>query len=141
MTGRRFWSIFVGVCCFSSLFAQQRRDTRETHYRILAVVPLVGTGTKTDPIRPAYVPAPPQGNAKLDPNGILAFTFQLTDDGKHALVEFVARNPAAFNQIKADTRADVKVFDKGKTKREDIEKEFKKYKKDFDLDRTMVRLP
>ena len=141
MTGRRFWSVFVVVCCFSSLFAQQRRDARETHYRILAVVPLIGTGTKTDPIRPAYVPTPPQGNEKLDPNGILAFTFLLTDDGKHALVEFVARNPVAFNQIKADTRADVKVFDKGKTKREDIEKEFKKYKKDFDLDRMMVRLP
>jgi hypothetical protein len=57
-----------------------------------------------------------------------------SDDGKLALVEFVAYSRDAFKDLLADTRPDIKVFIKGKDKREDIEKEFKKHKKDFNLD-------
>jgi len=71
--------------------------------------------------------------------GILAFTFVLSDDGQHALVEFVARDRAAFQQILADSS--VKSFVKGKDKRADVETEFKKYKKDFDFRSFGVRMP
>jgi hypothetical protein len=40
---------------------------------------------------------------------------------------------AALAPILTDTRQDVKRFEKGKVKEADVEKEFKKYKKDFDL--------
>ena len=62
-----------------------------------------------------------------DPNGILGYTVQLSDDRKHALVELVAQNPAAFKAIMADKTPDVKVFQKGKDKQADIEAEFRKY--------------
>ena len=62
-------------------------------------------------------------------------------NGKFALVEFVARNRAAFKELLADGNPEVKVFIKGKDKREDIDKEFKKHKKDFDLDKFGVSMP
>ncbi len=110
----------------------------------MAVLPLIGTGTRSDPIRPAYVPAPrPRGSkfSKPDPTGILGFSFVLSDDKKHALVEFVARDRLAFKDMLADKRPDVKVFEKGKAKRSDIEAEFNKHRKNIDLDRLMVRVP
>ena len=70
----------------------------------------------------------------------MSFTYQVSDNGKFALVEFVSRSRSAFKDLLADTNPDVKVFIKGKDKRGDIEKEFKKLKKDVDLDsfRTVV---
>ena len=56
-----------------------------------------------------------------------------------ALCEFVAKNRAAFNQILADRS--VKAFIKGNDKIEDAVLEFKKHKKDFDINRSGVRLP
>src|SRR5438874_10934832 len=72
------------------------------HVRMLAVVPVIGTGSKGDPMRPSYLPAPPAFGAKVDPNGIIGFSVQISDDRKHALVEFVATNRAAFSQLMAD---------------------------------------
>ena len=55
--------------------------------------------------------------------GIIAFTFQESDDGRLALVEFVALDPAAFQPILADKQSGVKAFVKGAAKRQDIETE------------------
>ncbi len=65
----------------------------------------------------------------------------MSDDKKHALVEFVARDRSSFKDLLADKRPDVKASEKGKAKRSDIEAEFKRFKKDIDLDRFMVRVP
>ena len=62
-------------------------------------------------------------------------------DGSMALVELVARDRSAFSAILADKSPNVKVFEKGKHKKDDIEKEFHKYKKDFDLDDLVVNVP
>jgi hypothetical protein len=115
-------------------------EASNTHVRIFAVVPMVGAGKRGDPIRPAYVPLPTRG-AQTDPNGILGYTVQMADDRKHALVEFVARTPAAFKQIMADKSVDVKVFQRGKDSRATIETYFRQYKKDFSLDAMEVRIP
>jgi hypothetical protein len=85
-------------------FAQRRADPFVTHERLLAVVPMVGAGTPADPRRPAFAPL----GASIDPRNraaILAFTYQLSDDGKWALAEFVARDRAAFRDILADPRS------------------------------------
>jgi hypothetical protein len=66
---------------------------------------------------------------------------QPSDDGKLALVEFVAVDRSAFVGLLADTNPQIKVFIKGQSKREDIETEFKKYKKDFNLDQFGVMMP
>jgi len=110
--------------------------------RTMVIVTMTGSGSFDDPVRPMYTPLPSAlktATASRTRTGILGFTYVLSDDGKHALVEFVARDRAAFQQILADTT--VKSFVKGKDKREDVEAEFKKYKKDFDFTHFGVRMP
>ncbi len=111
---------------------------RNTHYRLLCVVPITGKGTPADPRRPEYAPLP---SAAPSPTGIVAYTWQPTDDKKNALVEFVARDRAAFKAILEDRRPAVKVFEKGKAKKADILGEFRKWKKDIDLDTFGVNVP
>ena len=121
---------------------QRRIDSRQLYERTMSIVPMTGTGSFADPVRPLYTPLPAALKAAATSRSrtaILGFTYVLSDDGKHALVEFVARDRAAFQQILADTS--VKSFVKGKDKREDVEAEFKKYKKDFDFTHFGVRMP
>lgn len=63
----------------------------------------------------------------------------MSDDGRFALVEFVARDRSAFQQILADKS--LKVFDRKKDKKDDIEKELKKYKHDFDISKFGTVMP
>jgi hypothetical protein len=138
----------VVLTCLSALIAplsgQPPVNPRQMYERIMVVVPLVGTGTLDDPKRPMYAPAPssavPAGTAASTParTGIIAFTHVLSDDGKVALCEFVARDRSAFNAILADPTA--KSFAKGVHSRADAEAEFKKYKKDFDIDKFGVHV-
>ncbi len=121
--------LLAGAC--AQLWAQQSVHPRNTLERLICVVPMIGSGTAEDPRRPMYTPAP--GEAP-DPDGILGFTATLSDNGHFALVEYVARNRAAFRQILAERRADVKVFEKGKARRADIEREFRLHKSRFNLD-------
>ena len=74
---------------------------------------------------------PPRDSAA---SGIIAYSFQESDDGRFALVEFVARDRKAFAAILADARTDIKVFQKGRHTRTQIETEFRKFKRDFDPD-------
>jgi hypothetical protein len=95
------------------------------------VVPLVGSGTRLDPIRPDYVPVHQPGAAYN--TGIIAWTQVLTDDGKHAVVEMVARNNSAFQAILADARPDVVVFQHGKQTQAQVEAGIQQYKRGFTL--------
>jgi hypothetical protein len=133
--------LFAVVFLCAPLFSQQRVDPKNRYERVLCVVPMVGAGTPEDPRRPAYAPGPPASGTVPSLDGILAFAYQISDDGKLALVEFVALNPAAFQDLLDDSRPEVKVFRKGKDKREDIEKEFKKHKKDVNLNSFTVVVP
>ena len=131
-----------------ALAAQPKVDSQHLYERIWVVVPMVGKGTLADPKRPMYAPTPLALNLPLGQvaaqqiaarTGIIGYSQQVSDDGKFALVEFVARDRSAFKDILADTT--VKSFSKGRDKKEDVEAEFKKYKKDFDFNRFGVRLP
>jgi hypothetical protein len=123
------------------MLAQQRVDVRKTHERVFCVVPMVGSGTPDDPRRPQYAPLPAASAAPQSGDGIIAFTFQLSDDGNFALAEFVALNRDAFKDLLADTNPNIKVFFKGKDKRSDILTEFKKHKTDIDLKSFGVVVP
>jgi hypothetical protein len=115
------------------VFAQQHKvDLQHMYERVLCVVPMVGAGTYDDPRRPMFAPVRPDPNER---SGILGFSYQVSDDGNFALVEFVARDRAALSEILSAKRSDVKAFEKGKARRPDIEAEFRKYRKDFDLDK------
>jgi hypothetical protein len=131
--------ILLGLLLTASICAGQRKvDPRYTYVRIICVVPIVGQGTAADPKRPQYAPAAAvQGMPGR--SGIIGFAQQISDDGKYALVEYVARDKAAFQAILSDKQ--VKVFFKGTDKKDDIEKDLKKYKKDFDLNKFGLVMP
>ena len=123
------------------LRAQPRVDARSTYERVRAVVPvIIEQGTFDDPKRPMYAPSPAEVQAAMvTRQGILGFSYVASDDGHFALVEFVARDRSAFQVILADTS--VKSFLKGRDKREDMEAEFLKHKKNFDFAHFGVRMP
>ncbi len=108
--------LLIGVLAVACLLCAQRRvDLRNSYHRIICVVPLTGTGTAADPKRPKYAPWPVSQNA----GGIIAFYFEPTDDGKSAVTEFVAQNPAAFQSLLNDKT--VEVFEKGVASQSAIE--------------------
>ena len=140
----RLAAILLAVA--TCLPAQHNVDTRQLYERLYCVVPMIGAGTWADPKRPMYAPSPAQMNP-ASRTGIIGFTHVLSDDGQFALVEFVARDAKAFDRILADMNVNINVstsiksFRKGQDKREDIEAEFRKHKKDFDFDHFGVRTP
>lgn len=131
----------------ASLNAQRRVDSRNMYQRVLAVVPMVGSGTLSDPMRPEYAPIPAasaltqsSANAPISPSdptpnlrqGIIAFSYVVSDDGKSALAEFVAVDLSAFKDLLADTT--VKSFLKGRDSIADAVSAFQNYKQNFTLD-------
>jgi hypothetical protein len=111
----------AALLLFSPSYSQQRVNLRNTHERLLCVVPMVGSGTADDPRRPMFAPLPPGPYEKRSRDGIIAFTSEESDDGRYALVEFVARDRAGLKPIldEADKRDDVKAFVKGNAQRAD----------------------
>jgi hypothetical protein len=122
--------LLINFFCFP-LVAQQRVDQRNMHEHFFVAVPMVGGGTFADPRRPLFVPA---GNAPVGVKGILSFSYQISDDRTHAIVEFVSRDRLAMAPLLTDTINNLKIFQKGKDSRDDLEAEMRKYKKDFSLD-------
>ncbi len=125
--------LLVAAFICASGYAQQKVDSRHTYERLYCVIssPLVGKGTLDDPKRPMYAPAPRAMNPASG-TGILSYQYQLSDDGKTALVEFVARDRSAFAPIVADKS--VKSFLKGRDSAVDVDAEFKVHKKNFTFD-------
>lgn len=123
------------LTCAFVVCAQQRVDPRDTYHRVIAVVDLVGSGTATDPKRPRYAPTP----GSTASSGIIAFTQVATDDGKSAIVEFVARDRKALAAILADTS--IPTFEKGVASAGAIESALQKYKKGFTLAQFEVVMP
>jgi hypothetical protein len=128
--------------------AQRRVDARHTYERLICVVPMVGKGTYDDPRRPKYAPVvsaatadEKSAEARAARTGIIAYHAIPSDDGQYALVEFVAVDRAAFAGILADESLKGKVFEKGKDRREDMEREFVKHKRTFNLDDLGVMVP
>jgi hypothetical protein len=107
--------------------AQLSVDPRNTYHRVICVVPIIGSGTAADPHRPKYAPAP--GSAA--PDGIIGFTQVSTDDGKSAIVEFVARKRSALLPILADTT--IVSYEKGTASAAAIETALRPLKKGFSL--------
>ena len=152
-------AVAVLLCLFvvvGAVQAQPPVSPRNSYGRILVVLPLIGSGTAADPIRPSLIPAPgsatpntlnvpaapasgsgatatpigPPGGSSTQQNVILGYTWVPSDDGKFALTEIVMRDRSAFPSINA--LPGVTAFVKGVHKRADIEAAFKQYKKDFD---------
>ena len=100
--------------CATLAPAQNEVDSRNLHERILAVVPLTGTGTYADPRRPIF--APRAGVEARDGSGIIEYRWTPSDDGRYAVVEFVALNRKALQPILSDPRT-LKAFERDRRKR------------------------
>ena len=122
----------VVMCLFTQnqAFPQQPVDPHNMHERIIAVVELVGAGTYADPKRPLFAP---DSKDLHNPDGIHSYRWEASDDGRFAIVEFVARNRAALLPILNDPRV-VRVFEKGRVKKSDnIEAVIRTFKRDSKL--------
>ena len=115
--------------------AQRRVDPKFTYSRVICVVPFVGQGTAADPKRPEYAPWP----ASTNPTGIVGFSFLPSDDGKSAVVEFVAYQRAAFQAIFNDKS--ITAFELGFVSKATIETAIQQYRKSFNLDTFGVVMP
>jgi hypothetical protein len=96
---------------------------------------MIGSGTAADPKRPQYAPAP--GSAS--PDGIIGFTQVPTDNGKFAIVEFVAKKRSALLAILADTT--ITSYEKGTQSASAIESALQSLKKGFSLVQFEVVMP
>jgi hypothetical protein len=154
----------VPVVCllasFSAAIAQPRVDPRNMYERVIAIVPIVGSGTDADPRRPMYAPLPATATApptisvssttvqtSTSPSpatplagstGILGYTMVESADGKSAIVEFVATDRAVFQNILADTS--VQAFLNGRDSRKAAEIGFQRLKPGFSISSFGVRV-
>ena len=119
----------------AGVMAQRAVNPQNRYERLVCVVPMIGAGTAEDPRRPQFTPA---GPAESTP--FLSYSYLPSDDGQMALVEFVAADAAAFDAILANTDARIKKFRKGAAKKRDVEAEFRKYRKNFNLDEFGARV-
>jgi hypothetical protein len=133
----------VTVLLTASLAGQHRVPPEFLYERIWATLPVVGTGKPGDPFRPMFLPNPAanlslrrgQVPQRVDrTSALLATQVWFSDDGKTALVELVAEDRSAFAQILNSRLPGVRVFERGKTTKQEVEAEFKKYKRDFNID-------
>ncbi len=118
--------------------SQRPVSPTQTYHRVLAIVPLAGSGTHDDPIRPMFAPAP--SAAPVSRTGIIAYQHQVTDDGKMAIVEFVAPTRAAFAELFASQDPSVKVFEVGQHSQAEIQAAFQQVKASFNFN-NFVPLP
>jgi hypothetical protein len=101
---------------------------------MICVTPLTGNGTAADPVRPKYAPWPLPVQASftakaptpgpLKQASIIAFSYVPSDDGRFAIVEFVARARSAFQSILNDPT--IQTFEKGSVSNTVIETALRK---------------
>jgi hypothetical protein len=127
----------LGVCLFAALLpAAANRDPGSIGEHVIAVVPLIGAGTVDDPRRPMFIPKPSETSAALAEGRtpeLLAFHFVVADDGKTAIVEYVAPNRAALQPIlEAASAGTVTAFEPRKRSLPALILELRRAKANFD---------
>ena len=141
-------TVLVLLLLTAAGFPQRRVDPKNTYHRVICVVPLTGSGTAADPTRPKYAPWPlPVQQIQSTttqpmpdpPAGIIAFSYVPSDDGRLAIVEFVARARSAFQPIFNDST--IQVFEKGIASKTTIEAALQRYRKDFNLEKFGTVMP
>jgi hypothetical protein len=144
--------LLLSLAPASPIFAQMRHSTAPTDslVHVFAVVPIIGTGTPSDPKRPMFAPAQgvqavalPIGNgpttaAATPRSGIIGYHMELSDDGNQAVVEFMAVSKADLQAILTTVDSRVQVFVKGEQTRDAVLAAFQAVKKDFSFDKFLA---
>jgi len=120
--------VLVFPAC-SPLSAQKGTSPRYGQERLLIVCPLIGDGSYANPRRPMFTPSRGQTTQ------FTGFHWVLADNGRLAIVEITAKSRAAFISILSDRTPEVRVFDRARDKKDDVERELKLLKRDFTLER------
>ena len=76
-----------------------------------------------------------------DKSGILAYYHEPSDDGRLALVVFVATDAGKLQGLLSNRDSSVTVFNPGQHSQLQVETAFRLLKRDFDLKRFLVRVP
>lgn len=129
-------AIIVCLATGSALAQVHRVDARNMYERVIAIVPMTGSGTDADPRRPMFAPKPGDMNP-ASATTIAGFNYVLSDDGKFALVQFVARDKGAFQTLLA---AGIPTFVKGSAVATIIAA-LQQYRKNFKLSDIDVIVP
>lgn len=128
--------IVTGALVLTTVVSAQRRvDPRNSYVRVICAVPLVGSGTPSDPKRPKYAPWP----AIQGQSGIMAFFFEPSDDGRLAITEFVASSRTAFQELFDDKT--ITLFEKGRVPKSEVETALRQFRRDFDMDKFGMVMP
>ena len=129
---------FISLLLLQPAWSQPRVDAGNLYHRVICIVPMVGNGTWADPKRPMFAPVPAAvGRGR---SGILAYYHEPTDDGKSAIVVFVAADRSALQSILESNSPLVTVFERGKISQQATETALKAVKKDFNWQRFMLRV-
>ena len=80
----------------------RRVDPENTHERMVAIVPVTGAGTRTNPGRAMFTDLP----------GIIGYKVEFSDDRRFALVELVARDRKVFDAIRVSQLAGLRFAQK-----------------------------
>jgi hypothetical protein len=129
----------VFLCLLSSQMwsAPPRTNQVEAGEHLIAVVPMVGSGTVDDPKRPMFAPARQDvatAIANRQAPMILQSHFVMADDGVSAIVEFVASNRIALKSIlAAAATGTIKIYDPAHNTVADVNFALQKIKKGFNL--------
>lgn len=114
-------------------------DTSRYGERLICVVPMQGAGTATDPKRPLFMPNfrdPAQRPDPRNASSIHSMRYVLSDDGRFAIVEIVAKDRRGLLPVINHGRNDVVVFERQRPENTKavIETRVRQFKSDFDLD-------
>jgi hypothetical protein len=109
--------------------AQFRKvDPTLTHDRIIAIVPIIGSGTARDPKHPMFSDLP----------GLTGFIAELSDDGRFALVEFAVKDRSRLDTLAASGQ---RLARKDSPAKDALLEDFKQYKRTFKPERFGVAIP
>jgi hypothetical protein len=127
-------ALTVGLC----LNAASQPGGNLKFQRVIAIVPLIGSGTSDDPYRPMFCPSASDlaaATANRQPLPRIACSSEVGDDGKTAIVEFTAMDGHALRAIRQSKVPGVTIYELDAISPAALEAALKAVKASFSLDR------
>ena len=126
---RSFCVFLAALTSITHLYAGQRFvDPTNTYHRVYAIVPMLPSSSEASAARPKHAPLPDEIGPKTR---ILGFSSELSDNGSVALIEIVALDRAALQNVLSDNS--VQVWEKGASNLLAMEIAFRQLKRNFSL--------
>lgn len=131
-------TLLCALALFFCLNAAQQPGGNLKFQRVIATVPLIGSGTTDDPYRPMFCASVAELTAAAasgHPLPRLACSSEVGDDGKTAIVEFSAMDGHALRAIRQSKVPGVTIYELDAITPAALETALKAVKASFSLDR------